>query len=187
MVNTDANSFPIPKMPLGLSSFLAPIWNLLPVSFRETLMVRIFGAALIPVLNYVRPRVLELSPQRCRVLIPLTRRTKNHLRSMYFAVLAAGADCAGGLLAMRLIQTYDPGISLVFKDFKADFLKRPEGDVEFRCDQGAEILAFFEKVRASDQRLNLPVKITASVPSVGPEPVAEFILTLSLKKHRVKG
>lgn len=181
-----SSSFPIPRLPMGLSKVLAPFWNVMPVNFRETLMVRVFGAAMIPVLNYVKPRVLELSPDRCRVLIPLTRRTKNHLRSMYFGVLAVGADCAGGLLAMRLIQTYDPGISLVFKDFKADFLKRPEGDVEFRCDQGKEILAFFEQVRASDERLNFPVKITARVPRISQEPVAEFILTLSLKKHRVR-
>ena len=49
--------------------------------------------------------MVELSDDKCVVKVPLKRRSRNHLRSMYFGALAAGADCAGGLIAMRLIET----------------------------------------------------------------------------------
>ncbi|HTL11154.1 MAG TPA: DUF4442 domain-containing protein, partial [Bdellovibrionota bacterium] len=92
---------------------------------KETLYLRAFGLIKIPMLWYLRPSVVELTDDRCVVKIPLRRRAKNHLNSMYFGALAAGADCAGGLMAMRLIRADGNRASLVFKDFHAEFLKRP--------------------------------------------------------------
>ena len=102
---------------------------------------------------------------------------------MYFGALAAGADCAGGILAMKLIKESGHNVSLAFKDFKADFLKRAEGDTHFICDQGSEIREFIEEVIGSDARLNKQVYVYAVCPTAsGDEPVAKFTLTLSLKK-----
>lgn len=155
----------------------------IPTEARETARVWLFGLTKVPMLFWLRPKVVELSDQRCVVMLPLNRKTKNHLNSMYFGALAAGADCAGGLMAMMLIDQSGKKIALSFKDFKADFLKRAEGDTYFTCEQGDEIKAFVERVIESGERENLPVKITATCPSkLGNEPVVEFELTLSLKR-----
>jgi len=155
----------------------------LPSRMRETFLLRSFGFLKIPVLFFVSPSVVELSEQRCVIKIPLSRRTRNHVGSMYFAVMAAGADCAGGLIAYRMIQESGSPVSLIFKDFKAEFLKRAEGDVLFTCDQGAEIRKFVSKAIQSGERENMPVHVTATVPSkFGNEPIAQFVLTLSLKR-----
>ncbi len=53
---------------------------------KETLWVRLLGLR-IPGLLFCSPRVLELDAEGCAVGIPLGWRTKNHLGSMYFAVL----------------------------------------------------------------------------------------------------
>ena len=104
---------------------------------------------------------------------------------MYFGVLAAGADVAGGLIAMRLIQEEGNLVSLVFKDFQASFLKRAEGDVHFICEDGEAIRKLVQKATESGERENMPVHVVATVPSQsGPEPVAEFTLTLSLKRKK---
>ena len=58
---------------------------------------------------------------------------------MYFGVLSVGADVTGGFLAMQYIQSSKSKISLIFKDFHADFLKRAEGNVHFICKDGLEI------------------------------------------------
>src|SRR5690349_12598186 len=86
----------------------------LPEKVRETFLLRAFGFLKIPVLFFVSPSVSEMTDQRCVVKVPLNRRTKNHLNSMYFGVLAAGADCAGGLVAMRMIQEEGNRVSLIF-------------------------------------------------------------------------
>lgn len=149
-----------------------------------TLKMRAFTFFKIPLLFYVSPAVEEINDDRCVVRIPLKRRTKNHLNVMYFGVLCTGADCAGGLMAMRLIRESGRNVSLLFKDFKAEFLKRAEGDVFFTCEDGPAIRALVEKAMTTDDRVNSPVRVTATVPSKpGSEPVARFELTLTLKKR----
>lgn len=148
-----------------------------------TLFLRYFGAAKIPLLFYVRPAVVELSAEAVTVKIPLRRRTKNHLKSMYFGALAIGADLAGGFLAMQRIRESGEPVSLIFKSLHADFLKRAEGDVHFTCVQGREIAELVKAAVASGERVEMPVEITATVPALlGEEPVAKFTLVLSLKK-----
>ncbi|MBI3555837.1 MAG: PaaI family thioesterase [Deltaproteobacteria bacterium] len=149
---------------------------------KETAYLRIFGAFKIPMIFFVKPSVIELTDRRAVVKVPLTFRTKNHWGSMYFGVLCTGADCAGGIMAMKLIDAQKENkISLVFKDFKAEFLKRPMSDVHFICDEGDAIQELVKKTVASGERENLPVHITAICPKSSEDPVARFTLTLSLK------
>jgi acyl-coenzyme A thioesterase PaaI-like protein len=158
------------------------------INFKETVRLRAVGFLKIPMLFFLSPTVVELTDHRCAVKLPLTRRSKNHLGSMYFGALAAGADCAGGMIAWNLLekaQAKGMKPSLVFKDFHAEFLKRAEGDVVFTCEDGQSIRQLVERVSATGERESIPVHITATVPSkLGSEPVARFVLTLSLKKWR---
>ncbi len=101
---------------------------------------------------------------------------------MYFGVLSVGADVTCGFLAMKLISKNQSRISLIFKNFHANFLKRAEGDVHFICEDGLTIQNLVEVAEQTGERQNLPVNVTATVPAISNEPVAEFILTLSLKK-----
>lgn len=156
---------------------------MLPSPLKDTMYLRLFGFLKIPMLFFLRPSVQEIGETTCKVKIPLGRRQKNHLGSMYFGVLAAGADCAGGLVAMQAIRDSGKKVSLSFKDFHADFLKRAEGDTIFTNTQGKEVREFVAGVIKSGERENFPVKITATCPDkLGDEPVAEFTLTLSLKR-----
>lgn len=81
------------------------IFGLLNDKTRETLSLRWFGLTKIPVLFYFGVSVTEITKERMVVRIPLRRRTKNHLGSMYFGALCAGADCAAGAFAMHLINS----------------------------------------------------------------------------------
>ncbi len=141
-----------------------------------------FGLFKVPLILFVSPRVIKLDEEACIIHIPLNLRTRNHLRSMYFGVLCTGADIAGGLVAMHEIKLSKKKIALSFKDFKADFLKRAEGDVHFTCTQSKAIKDFVAQVSESKERMNFPVEIIATVPSIDKnEVVAKFELTLSLK------
>ena len=152
-------------------------------NLKETALLRAFTLAKIPLLSWVRPVVVDLSEERCEIRVPLSRRTRNHLWSMYFGVLCAGADLAGGYVAMRQIQKSGHKVVFVFKNFQAEFLKRAEGDVHFVCDQGHAMAALVQ--RAIDEpgtRVEDIVRVTAFVPSrLGEEPAARFTLTISLK------
>lgn len=153
----------------------------IPKKYQETLFVRFFGLTKVPMILFVSPSVIRLDDKECVVKIPLNMRTKNHLNSMYFGVLATGADIAGGLAAMKEITDSKKNVALSFKDFHAEFLKRAEGDVHFVCTQIPEIKKFVSDVIKSGERMNFPVHIEAIVPSIEAAPVAKFTLTLSLK------
>jgi acyl-coenzyme A thioesterase PaaI-like protein len=162
---------------------LKRLFKIIPENVQATLLLRYFGFFKIPLLFFVKPSVVEMSDNRVVVKIPLRRRTRNHLGSMYFGALAIGADCAAGLIAMRLIQKSSRNISLVFKSLDAEFLKRAEGDVYFTCEQGGEIAHLVAAAGASTDRVETLVHVTAKVPDkFGEEPVARFSLVLSLKK-----
>lgn len=120
-----------------------------------------FGHFKVPLIGHLRPRLIKLTDSDIAIRLPLTRRSRNHLKSMYFGALAVGADLAGGLHGFYHAKKLDCNISLVFKSFQAQFLKRPESDVYFVCEQGEMVKTMIEDSRASGERINQPISIKA--------------------------
>ena len=154
-----------------------------PPKMRNTFLLRTFGLVKIPLLFSVQPTVLELSDERTVVRIKLSRWTRNHWGSMYFGTLAMGADCAVGMMAMHHIwKNKAQKVQLIFKDFRANFLKRPDGHVLFICEEGNQTKTAVLAARDGGERQNVTIKARAVVESNPEEPVATFELTLSLKR-----
>ncbi|MEC8689202.1 MAG: DUF4442 domain-containing protein [Candidatus Neomarinimicrobiota bacterium] len=134
-------------------------------------------------IGYCRPRVVNVSDTEVVLSIPLNRRTRNHVGSMYIGAMTVGVDFVTGLTAMTAIKKSKKNIVLIFKDLKSSFIKRAEGETFFTCNHTKEIEAAVKKVVDSKQRVNIEVPIIATVPEkFGDEPVAEFTITLSMKE-----
>ena len=150
--------------------------------FKSTMLIRMLGITKIPMIWFCKPSVVEIDEDHCVLKIKLKRKTKNHVNSMYIGALTVGADLAGGILALELVNKSGRKMNPVFKDMQANYLKRAEGDVYFTCTEGDKIKDMVQKAVDTSERINQPVNITATVPDkLGDEPVAEFVLTLSLK------
>jgi acyl-coenzyme A thioesterase PaaI-like protein len=148
----------------------------------QTAYVRLFSLQ-IPVLLFLGPRVLALDDEGCAVEIPLGWRSRNHLGSMYLGALCAGADVASGLVAAKLIRERHRSVRIVFADLKAEFLKRADGDVVFRCRDGRSIAEAVRRADETGERFTVPTEVVATVPKkYGDEPVARFTMGLSLKR-----
>ena len=150
----------------------------------NTLAVRLWSLRNVFLLWFVKPSVVEISERRCVIRIPLTWRTRRHdIRAMYLGVLCMGADVAAGLIAFDQMQKRKLRLSFVFKDMKAEFSKRAEGDVHFTNDDGDVVQDLIARALASGEREHATVRVTATVPKkLGPEPVAKFEMTLSIKR-----
>ena len=61
----------------------------------------------IPVIGFVKPKLLVLNDTDVEVKIRLRRRSKNHLNSMYFGALAIGADVAAGIHTFYFSEKLD--------------------------------------------------------------------------------
>lgn len=149
---------------------------------KQTLYLWTLGFLKIPMIFFLKPTVIKLDDTEAVVKIRLGRRSKNHLGSMYFGALCVGADLAGGIIAWNLIQKAPKKVALVFKSFKADFLKRPESDVYFICKDGSKISNLVKQAIDTNERLTTPVTIEGYINyPKDPVKVVEFTLELSLK------
>lgn len=163
--------------------FSGYVKSAVPKKLRDTFLLRAFGLVRIPLLFSVSPTIVELSDERAAVRIKLSRWTRNHWGSMYFGTMAIGADCVVGMLAMHHIWCLEADdVQLIFKDFQANFLKRPDGHVLFVCEEGEAAKKLVEAAQNSSERQNATLKGRAVLEKNPNEPVMEFALTLSLKK-----
>jgi Domain of unknown function (DUF4442) len=152
---------------------------------KETLAVRLWALRNVFLLYFVKPSILAVNDERCEIRIPLNWRTRRHdIGAMYLGTLCMGADVASGLIAFHLMRTRKLRVSFIFKDLRAEFLKRAEDDVHFSCEEGANIVALVERAMASGERQETTVNVVARVPKkLGDEPVARFAMTLSVKRR----
>jgi DUF1680 family protein len=121
--------------------------------------------------------------ERSQLKIPCTYRTKNHLGVVYFGALCMGAEAVIALHVLDEIRR-EGRIDFLFKDFKAQFLKRAESDVIFTCEDGLAIREMVKKARATKERQTMTFTSYAMTPDkTGNEKIAEFSLTLSVKQR----
>lgn len=147
-------------------------------------MVRLWSLQNVFLLWLISPKILELSAERCIVRVPLNWRTRRRdIRAMYLGTLCMGADVAAGLIAFQLVAEKRVKINFIFKDMKAEFIKRAEGAVVFTNDDGPIVQDLVKRALESGQREEATVRVTATVPEkLGDEAVARFELTLSVKR-----
>ncbi|HEY0158500.1 MAG TPA: DUF4442 domain-containing protein [Thermoanaerobaculia bacterium] len=150
----------------------------------NTTMVRLWSLQNVFFLWLASPKILDLTDDRCVVRIPLNWRTRRRdIHAMYLGTLVMGADVAAGLIAFKLVRERKVRVNFIFKDMKAEFLKRAEGDVVFTNADGAVVQELMRRTLETGAREEATVRVVATVPSkLGDEPVARFELTLSLKR-----
>jgi len=142
-------------------------------------MIFLLGLVKIPMIGYLRPKLMVLDDQAVKVKIKFRRRSKNHLNSMYFGALAVGADVCGGVHAFYYAEKLNKKVSFAFKSMKAEFLKRAESDVIFECTEGITIGNIVRQSFESQERINHIVPVTARNSSG--EIVAAFEMEISVK------
>lgn len=148
-----------------------------PTLRRMQWMLFLLGRLKIPMIGFVRPRIMEMDDQKVIIRIRLRRRTRNHLGSMYFGALSVGADLAGAIHSVYF--TGGKGMSMAFKSMQAEFVKRAEGDVFFESKDGKLISQTIEESRQTRERVNRMVEVTAK--NIKGELVAHFKMEISIK------
>lgn len=142
-------------------------------------MVFLLGFFKIPLIGYIKPKVVHVDETTVKIRIRIRRRTKNHLNSMYFGALAVGADVAGGVHAFYFAEEQGRKVSFAFKGMSAEFHKRAESDVIFVSNDGQTVKGAIEQSIATGDRVNDEVKVNAY--NAENELVASFVMGVSVK------
>ena len=147
--------------------------------------LKLFAWRYIPLIGFCSPKIVQMSSKTLEVTMPHSWRTKNHLGSIYFGALAIGADLAGAFLVFSKAKARGVNANFAFKDVQGNFLKRPEARVHFTSHDGDIIDAMIDESLASGERINRPVSVVVTCPSLhGDEAMATFTLTLSVKAKK---
>jgi len=81
-------------------------------------------------------RVKEITDKKAVVTATHKWINQNPFQSIYFAVLAMGAELSTGILVMKKIQDSGRNISMLVTHMEADFTKKARGKIRFICEDG---------------------------------------------------
>ena len=101
------------------------VMNKFPKAKQGTMMLRMFGLMKIPLLWYLKPRVVFWDDERVDVPLSDESEKSKSFRKHVFCCPCCRSGCGGGLEAMRRIEESGERFSLAFKSFKASFLNGP--------------------------------------------------------------
>ena len=142
-------------------------------------MLFLLGMFKIPMVGFVRPKLLLVDDTRVKVRIKLRRKTRNHLQSMYFGALAVGADIAGGIHAFYFAEISGSKVSFAFKGMQAEFIQRAESHIIFESNEGKLVSDAILKSKLSGERVNESINVSAY--NLKNELVAKFQMIVSVK------
>jgi len=161
--------------------------NMNTKNLKFTAFINAYGLIKIPLVLFVSPRVVEMTNSKFVLKIPLSYRTKNHLKSMYFGALGIGAELSVVAPAVMAIAESKKKIDFVFKQYSANYLKRADGDVHFICDEIEGVKDIIKRSLSTGERIEAKFNGYAIVPSKSlTEKVMTYELTLSVKNRSFK-
>ncbi len=140
------------------------------------------GVFKIPMIGFIRPKIVKLDDEQVEVCLKLKRRTKNHLNSMYFGALLVGSDIAGGIHTFYIAQKLGLKVSFAFKSVEAHFEKRAETNTTFVCTEGIKVKEAMLESLNTNSRINEMIHVQAL--NEQKEVVARFDLVVSVRASK---
>lgn len=103
---------------------------------------------LIPLARGLDVRVREVTDTRCELTMPVSRRTRNHVKSMYIGAQMTLADLTVGMV---LFHRFPPGpFGGVIKRAEADYRIKAKGTIRAICDLPQQAIDDLEQSRTSE-------------------------------------
>ena len=132
----------------------------------------------LPSALFWRLKIKSLSIEKCEVTIPYSWRTQNPFRSIYFAAMAGAAELSTGALC-QLSQAGKGKFSMLVVDFRAEYYKKANQKITFKCEQGLELNTVIDSLATGESdKLTM---VSTGINEDGEE-VAKFFVTWSFKR-----
>ncbi len=96
-------------------------------------------------------RLKEINSNSCNATVRENWINKNPFHSIYFAVLAMGAELTTGALVLNEIKNSKRSISMLVLNSKASFNKKANGKIHFTCNNVGNISEAIQKTIATGE------------------------------------
>jgi len=126
-------------------------------------------------------RIKSIDDQKAIVTAKHRWINQNPFNSMYFAVLAMGAELSTGILVMKKIQDSGKNISMLVTGTQGEFTKKARGRIRFICDEGQMIDNYINTALQSEEGVQF--NLTSKAYDETNELVCTFVFQWSIKKR----
>tara|TARA_B100001758_G_C18397146_1_gene606690 strand:+ start:604 stop:1095 length:492 start_codon:yes stop_codon:yes gene_type:complete len=106
---------------------------------------RVFLFLKLPMAFIAGLKIKKLSFNQAIVTAPFSFWNKNPFKSIYFAVLAMGAELSTGILALMHVNKKNEKISMLVVGMESKFYKKATTKIKFICENGNEISDIINK------------------------------------------
>lgn len=96
-------------------------------------------------------RLKEITANSCTATVKENLINKNPFHSIYFAVLAMGAELTTGALVLQEIKDSKRSISMLVLNSKASFFKKANGTIHFTCNNVGNVSEAIQKTIATGE------------------------------------
>ena len=73
---------------------------------KYNLYLWVFSWTKVRLIHYCRPKIVDINEEGVVLFMPLDRRTRNHVNSMYIGAMVVGVDMVTGFTAMLRIREF---------------------------------------------------------------------------------
>lgn len=146
---------------------------------KHPLKFRLFLLTKLPSAYFSGIRIIEVSEERCAVVVPYKWFSKNPFRSTYFACLSMAAEMSTGALSMLHLYKRQPAVSMLVIKVESEYFKKATDKTIFTCEEGEKIKQAIEGAVRSGAAQTLTVKSVGR--NQANEVLAEFLITWSFK------
>ncbi len=133
----------------------------------------------LPSIAFWGAKVVSIDDNQCVVSLPFRWSSKNPFKSIYFSALNGAAEISTGFLVQMMVAEYGPHSMLVTK-FEVEFVKKADTTILFTCDQGNELVSFFDGLKSKGESGVIALKSEGR--NTRNEVVCRMIVTWSIKR-----
>jgi acyl-coenzyme A thioesterase PaaI-like protein len=147
--------------------------------FVRTRVLSVGIPRVIPIAAGLRIKVDDVDERRAQTSMPFTRRSRNHVGSIYLGAILVQAEVTMATLVVGLCRA--PRFRVLVKKNEAEFHAKARGTVRALCEPVAEERAELAKIRALvDDRADawLTVRVTEAEKSIA---TVRFLITVRQK------
>lgn len=142
----------------------APAAEAVRANVTSPMKMRAFLGAKLPLALFAGLKVTELTADACSVTVPYGWRTQNPFRSTYFAAQAMAAEMSTGALGLALVQSAPKPVSMLIVGMTADFSKKADRTLTFRCTDGPAVTDAFRKALETGEGTKVTCHAVGTLP-----------------------
>ena len=144
--------------------------------------MRLFLLWKLPAAWFIGLRLVQVSENQCVIALPISWRSQNPFRSIYFAAQCAAGEMSTGLLALIHLDGQPP-VSMLVTEVNSSYSKKAAGRTHFTCNEGQKMAETIRRAVETGEPQMVRMESIGTLAATGEE-VSRVWITWSFRKKQ---